>query len=633
MSIVSVKNLAKTLGAALVFDAVDFDVQEGERVGIVGPNGSGKSTLCALILGFDQPDEGEIMKRRSASIGHLAQHNHFDSDHSVVEEATSTFNDLFAIEEEMRDLEAAMATEMVPNQVEKLMTRHAELQEAFEREDGYAVHARVEAVLLGLGMPRELLTRPVCNLSGGEAGRLALAKLLLRTCNLLVLDEPTNHLDLDGCEWLEDYLNKHHGTCLVISHDRFFLDRVTKRTLEVAGGIVSDYPCSYSAFEVSKAEDRRRAQTVFREQQDYIRKEREFIKKNMGSQRTKEAKGRLKRLQRLELLAPPRRSEQDVKISVRPKKRLGTEIVDLEALCFGYDDRVLVHDLDLRLEPGDKLGVVGANGTGKSSLIKVILDRMTAFSGRVKIGKTVEIGYFDQIQAELDLDQSPFDVIASVNLTLSDLEVRSYLARFLVFDDDVDRPLSSFSGGEKSKVALAKILLTRPNVLILDEPTNHLDVPSRIALEEVLDDFEGVLITVSHDRYFLDRICNRILWLEAEGHHLSYGSFSAARQAKQERDETRRAIDGKERQAKKKEEKNKANNVRSSKSDVRDRHRQLEKIEAAIMTLEEEKQGLMTAMEKPKVYRDASAARDHKTRLATIDAELRSLETEWEKFI
>ncbi len=633
MVIIALKEVSKAHDASVIFEDVTFEIETNERVGVVGPNGSGKSTLCSLFLGKEQPETGSIMRSRTATIGYLEQHNHFDSDHSVLEEGLRAFHDVYELEENMRCIEAELAEQMDETLMNRKLNRLAEMQEQFEKLGGYGIKAKVESVLIGLGLTKELLSRKVSLLSGGESGRLALGKLLLRQPDLMVLDEPTNHLDIAGCEWLEAYLERYRGACVIVSHDRYFLDRVTKRTLEVAGGGVTDYGCGYSEYELRKVAERRRAYKVHGEQKDYIRKEREFIRKHMGTQRTKEAKGRLKRLQRLELSEAPRPEDQEIKLALSPKRRLGTEVVDFEDLFVGYDGKALIRDLTVRVEQGDRLGIVGANGAGKSTLLKVLMGALQPMSGKVAIGRTAEIGYFDQLQAGINVELSPYEEIAAANLHLTDLQIRSFLARFLFGEDDVHRPLSSFSGGEKSKLMLAKLILARPNVLVLDEPTNHLDIPSRKALEVVLSDYPGVIIAVSHDRFFLDRICNKVLWLDSGEHELGLGNFTTTRKrqlarAKEEQELVDQLLQEEKEAAKKR------NKVQQKSTKAKGiRQRSLANVEADIMAQEEEKASALRAMEDPNIYRDPEALKELKSRLVAADQKLAALETEWEDFM
>ncbi len=631
MILVALKDVSKAHDASVIFEDVSFEIESNERVGVVGPNGSGKSTLCSLFLSKDEPDTGTIMRSRTATVGYLEQHNHYDADHSVLDEGMRAFDDVFALEKEMRVLEAELAEVSDEKVMNRKLAKLADQQEQFEQLGGYGIRAKVESVLMGLGLSKKLLDRCVAKLSGGESGRLALGKLLLREPDLLILDEPTNHLDIEGCEWLESYLDKYHGACMIVSHDRYFLDRVTRRTLEVAAGGVTDYSCGYSEYETRKADERARARKVFGEQQGFIRKEREFIRKHIGGQRTKEAKGRLKRLNRLEQFDAPRPEDQEIRLALSPKKRLGTEVLDIEELRVGYGEETLIENLDVRLEQEDRLGIVGANGAGKSTLLKVIMGQLKPLAGTVVVGKTADVGYFDQLQTTINPELSPYEEIAEADLQLTDLQIRSFLARFLFRDEDVHRPLSSFSGGEKSKLMLAKLILARPNVLILDEPTNHLDIPSRKALESVLADYDGVIVTVSHDRFFLDRICNKVLWLEGDHHELGVGNYSFVRKNRQRRArEQQELADLEAAEAKRESKKRQKENKQRTSSAGKVKKRALSTVEAEIMQAEERKDTIMKSMENPDIYKDPHALRDLKAELLSLEEDLKNLEDEWE---
>ena len=404
-------------------------------------------------------------------------------------------------------------------------------------------------------------------------------------------------------------------------------ERVTTRTLEVDRGGVTDYPGTYSVYETRKREEHQSRLKAFREQQTHVRREKEFIKKHMGSQRTREAKGRRRRLDKMEFMDTPESGAAEMKISLAPRRRLGNEVIEIENLAMGYGGQALYRDLDLRIEPGDRIGIVGPNGTGKTTLLAALVGSLEPIEGTVSVGSTVEMGYYDQRHASLNLAHSPHEEIAEVDLELTDLQIRSFLARFLFRDDDVHRPIRSFSGGERGKLALAKLILRRPNLLLLDEPTNHLDIPSRKALEDALDDYGGTIVVVSHDRWFLDRLCTRVLAFDGGQTRLVNGNYSAYHLKKLDLE---RAEADRREQVESEARKKKPKSPPSSRSSKR---RPLAKIEADIMALEDEKREVLAVLEHPDSWKDPDRLKEFRERSKALDAELAALETEWEEHI
>ena len=635
MSLLVLQGLKKAYDGDVIFENVTLTLNEGDRVGIVGPNGAGKSTLFKLILGEEQPDAGLVGRTRDLSVGHLPQEPRLAPERSVFAETLSALEHVRAWELRLRALEAEMETEHDPAAATALADEHGRIHEKFEREGGYELEARAATVLSGLGVPEALYTRMCGVLSGGERSRVALAKLLLLAPDLMLLDEPTNHLDLAGVEWLEEFLRRSPNAFLVVSHDRVFLDRVSNKTLELMDGETKLYPAAYSGYEVLKAEQ---LKTVLREvdkQQDFIEKERTFIRKHMGSQRSREAKGRLKRLERLEVIARPRTERTELKLDFSPARPQGTLPFSVRELAVKAGPRILFSDLSFELMPGDRLGIVGPNGAGKSTLLKTLAGRIPCGGGRVDFGRNVDIGYFDQEHKILDLGKTVYSTLHDRRPKWTDFQVRSFLARFLFFSDDLERVVGTLSGGERGRLAIGCLLLERPNVLFLDEPTNHLDIPARSALEETLAAFQGTLLIVSHDRWFLERTVQKILWIDPDGVRLHWSSYAEASAARKERlaGVAREATARRERERERGTElRRKEETAKAAQAEPKRKKRPLSAVESDIIAREDEKSQLLKKLEDPAIYGDGAKVRVVKDRLAAIGDELARLEAEWNAF-
>ncbi len=500
----------KSYSAREILRGTSFQINPSEKVGLVGRNGAGKTTIFRLITGEESPDDGEIIKINGLKLGLLAQHIDFAENETVHTAALSAFQKLHDIEAEMRRLELRMAEDMSDD----VMERYAELQNQFESEDGYTFTARAEAILLGLGFPRESWEMNTGNLSGGQKNRLGLARLLLSGADILLLDEPTNHLDVNAVEWLENFLQTYEKTFVLISHDRYFLDRVCNRIIEVENGKAISYKGNYSQF-LTEREERREAQRrAFENQQTMIAKNEDFIRRNLAGQKTKLAKSRRTMLERLERVEAVAADKSQGNFKLKKGERAGNQVLTVEDLTIGYDENILAEGITLSLLRGECLGVIGGNGTGKTTFLKTTLGTIREISGKLIWGAKTDIGYYSQQLEELDDRNEIIQELRRVAPSAENGALRSFLARFLFVGEDIFKQVSTLSGGEKGRLSLAKLIYSNKNVLVLDEPTNHLDIPSREALEAALDAFDGTIITVSHDRFFLDRIATQILSFE-----------------------------------------------------------------------------------------------------------------------
>ena len=531
-TVLTVNDLAKSFGPDEIFRNVSFQVADREHVALVGVNGAGKSTLLRVIAGIDTASEGEIAIARGARVAVLAQEPRFESDRTVRQEAQLAFEEALSALARMRELEDAMQSAS-GEVLDQLFQEYERLSLHFEVAGGFDVEHRTEEVLMGLGFSSEQMDEPVRTLSGGQKTRIALAKALLADPDLLLLDEPTNHLDLGMLDWLEGFLSSWRGAFLVVSHDRYFLDRVTSRTLDLSFGQLEDYPAPYGRYLVLRAERRSRQLQEYEVQQELIARTEEYIRRYKAGQRSREARGRQTRLDRLERLGRPQ-EHAALTLRVQPTIRSGREVVTASPLRVGYSgsggERTLLGTPELRVERGDRVAIIGQNGSGKSTLLRTIVGELPPLSGRVGFGTNVKIGYYAQGHEGLPVDGSPLSILVA-SQPMSEEAARTYLARFLFRGDDVHRPVSALSGGERSRLALACLLVEGANLLILDEPTNHLDIQSRETLEEMLTAYDGTVVFVSHDRFFIDRVATRV-WDIAEGRLIAYlGNFSeAARQ-------------------------------------------------------------------------------------------------------
>jgi ATP-binding cassette subfamily F protein 3 len=539
MSVAVITDLTKSYGAELIFSGVSFRVDARDRIGLVGPNGAGKTTLLNIVAGKLEPDGGSVSLASGVATGYLPQIADFHPSRTLVDEMRAVFAHVHAWEAELAELAARMSDPAVMADADAYNTtleRYAELQARFEHAGGYTIEPRVRQVLDGLGFTREQQEAPAARLSGGQQTRAALGRLLLLEPDLLLLDEPTNHLDLAALEWLEDYLISWRGSVIVVSHDRYFLDRVTTRTIEIAHQRAELYPGAYSRYVQMRAERLERWRKEYEAQQEHIAHTEDFIRRYKAGQRAKEARGRQKQLDRLERIERPP-VEGKIKFHLGAAIEPGEIILTTEKLVVGYparegDGGLRLAMADTKIERGARVGLVGPNGQGKTTLLRVIVGQLAPLEGRAMPGHNVQIGYYAQTHENLNLNATLVDEIRSVS-HLSEEGARGYLGRFLFSGDDVFKPVGALSGGERSRVALAKLTLQGANFLVLDEPTNHLDLPAREALEAILREYDGTLLFVSHDRYFVDSLATTIWALEDgavtvhEGNYTRYRTLRA----------------------------------------------------------------------------------------------------------
>ena len=528
MILLSIQNVTKSFAMNTVLRDVNLTLQAGSRMGLVGANGAGKSTLFKLISGAMEPDEGTISIARGTRVGVLTQEADIQSDLTVQQELERVFEPLREMERRLRALEAEMAEKHADAaEYESLSRSYSNLLDRFERSGGYEWPSRIQGVLAGLGFARGREDQPARVLSGGEKTRLCLARLLLTQPDLLLLDEPTNHLDLQATQWLEETLKKYKGTVLVISHDRYFLNAVCNCMAEISLRRLTQYEGNYDQFSVKRRADLERQMKEYKLQQAEIARQEAIIQRYRMYNREKSikaAESREKRLEKMERLERPQ-SEQKVRFSFEARRRTGDDVLMVKDLRKGFEGRTLFENFNLHLRAGDRVAIIGPNGVGKSTLLNIIARQLPPDSGTVVYGSNVDLGYYEQHQTKLHPDKDILNEIWDDFPRLEIDRVRGVLALFLLTGDDVFQPIRTLSGGEKGRVSLAKLMLRHDNFLLMDEPTNHLDMDSREVLEGALEDFDGTILTVSHDRYFINRVANRVVEMTPEGAKEYIGNY------------------------------------------------------------------------------------------------------------
>ena len=640
MIIISGKDISKAYGTDIIFEDVCFGVDKGDRIGIVGANGTGKSTLLGIIAGDIEATSGDLYIRSDVSIGYLRQQNHFGGSGTVSEQAEKSLRHMFEMEKKIERLQLAIA-DHESDSFNKDLEEYTALMEEYEQKGGYTYKSELGAMLMHMGFSEEAQSKEISKLSGGERTRLALSCLLLSKPDVLILDEPTNHLDLHMLEWLESYLEGYKGTLMVVSHDRYFLDKITNRIFDLGGGTLEAYTGNYSEFLVKREERLEAMRREYEKQQAEIAKQEEMIRrfKQHGTEHlAKRAASREKRLAMLEIKEKPKLKQSKMKLSFEADFKSGGEVLEAEDLSKSFGDRKLFDNVDLMIRKGEKVCIIGDNGIGKTTLIKILMGLEKPDDGYLRTGYNVEFGYYDQGQLLLDDNETVLGEMKNAYHLYSDTGMRSLLGRFLFFGDDVFKQVKDLSGGEKAKLSLLKLMLSGANTLVLDEPTNHLDIESKEVVEEALMEFEGTMIIVSHDRYLLNLIPDRILELTEHGLVEYKGKFDyylektgrvspaaaeekkPGRTADEELELTRKLVTDSEarRKAGKQQE-----------AEQRRRERRAEACENRIHEIEGEIADIQDEMSLPENSTDVAWMHEKSALLAELEAEVTRLYDEW----
>ncbi|WP_392486237.1 ribosomal protection-like ABC-F family protein [Haloimpatiens sp. FM7315] len=532
MIVLSCKDLHKSYGIEVILNKVTFNINDGDKVGLIGINGAGKSTLFKILTGNLDYDSGDLFLDKSKKIGYLSQHLSLESDLTIFGEMLLVFQNLIDIEIKLKELEVKMAEpydEKKPNYQEKVIREYTNLTEIYNNRGGYTYKGEIHRVLTGLGFNENDFNKTINILSGGQKTRVALCKLLLTRPNILLLDEPTNHLDLDAIEWLEDYLKDYKGSILIISHDRYFLDSVTNKTFELINGHMNIYSGNYSQFIDLRKKDIEIKLKAYNIQNQEIKRQEEIIKKYKSFNREKSvraAESRQKSLDKVQRLEKPDTDGPSARIDFKTSIKSGNDVLHIENLSKSFGEKLLFKNLNLEIKRGEITALIGENGRGKTTLFKIIMDKIKKDTGVKVLGKNVYVGYYDQEQANLNLHKAIIDEVWDEFPELTQTEIRNFLAAFLFTGEDVFKKISLLSGGEKCKINLLKLMLSKSNFLLLDEPTNHLDIMSREALEEALLNYDGTVLLISHDRYFLNKVVHKIYELEENGVKEFLGNYS-----------------------------------------------------------------------------------------------------------
>jgi ATP-binding cassette subfamily F protein 3 len=639
MAAVTFQSVQKSYAGQIVLADLTLELHKGEKVGLIGANGSGKTTLFKLIIGVEQPDHGTVTITRGLTVGYLPQEPLLPMDATLIEAVGEVFTDHRRMEAELAEISHRIsATHGTPEEA-ALLTKYDRLHAAFEAAGGYSYEINMREVLGGVGFSPDEYAQPVRVLSGGQKCRAALARMLLAKADLLLLDEPTNHLDIDATRWLEKYLANHDGGAIIISHDRYLLDRVVTKIIEIEDHQATAYPTNYSNYAQAKRIKQLQAVRDFQKQSEWLAHQRDYIDRSrFAKDSAKQARGRQKYLDRMEadgkILAKPTGERAKMKLALRPDERGGDMVIRCKGAGKRFDDVVLIHNLDFEMTRGEKVGIIGPNGVGKTTLLRMLLRQTPVSAGEVRLFENLTVGYYDQEHRDLDGTLTILEAARKARPGMSEAQARSYLALFLFRGDEVFKKVGSLSGGEQSRVLLARLVLNNPQVLVLDEPTNHLDIPAREALEEALTLFGGSILIVSHDRYFLDRVADRLLVLPRRGEYeVIDGNWSTYSAILTQREEAQRAEQNrqKDHDRKAREAREAAAPKKKSRSKYA-AHRVVE-LEAQIIEFEGRMKEMETSFADPALLKDAEKSKRLHEEYHSLKTELESLNRQWEEAI
>ena len=640
MILLQVQQVARYFGADTLFENVSLDVSDNSRIALVGRNGVGKSTLLKMIIGNESPDAGQITKKKGLTIGYLAQNTGLESDKTIYAEMLSVFERLQIMEKNLHEMEAKIAdpgADHSSSAYSQLLNQYDQLLHDFEEQNGYGYEAEVRSVLHGFHFEQEDYDRKISSLSGGQKTRLALAKLLLEQRDLLILDEPTNHLDIDTLTWLEGYVQNYKGALLIVSHDRYFLDRIVNEVYEISHHHSSYYKGNYSAYIDQKAERLRQDWKNYEKQQAEISKLEDFVNKNLvRASTTKRAQSRRKQLEKMERLKRPEGDEKGPHFKFTADSQSGNIVLTVKDAAIGYDGRIISSPINIDLRKNQVMAIVGPNGIGKSTLLKSVLGQIPFVKGSSEFGTNVKVGYYDQEQHNLHDKKTVLNELWDDHPTTPEKDIRSILGSFLFIGDDVSKVVHNLSGGEKARLLLTKLAMKHDNFLILDEPTNHLDIDSKEVLENAVMDFNGTVLFVSHDRYFINKVATCVLEIAPQGSTLYLGDYDYYLEKKAEQEEIAAAKSTAEtpiENSPKEVSTGKVNYQQGKERQKQERRlkRSVEEFEQLVEKLDAQKNDLENQMSSPENYNDLEKMGELQAKLQEISKKLAEAEENWEQ--
>lgn len=629
MIILQANKIERSFSGQVLFQNINLQIDQRDRIALVGPNGAGKSTLLKILVGEEAPTSGEINKKKDMSLSYLAQDSRFESSKTIYEEMLAVFADLRQDEAKLRQMEMEMG-QLTGQDLEKLMKTYDQLTESFRLRNGFSYESDIKAILNGFKFDESMWTMPIESLSGGQNTRLALAKMLLERPDLLVLDEPTNHLDIETIAWLENYLTNYQGALLIVSHDRYFLDKVATVTFDLRPNGIDRYVGNYSQFVDLKAVKIASEEKNYEKQQKEIAKLEDFVQKNIvRASTTKRAQARRKQLAKIERLDKPTASKKSANMTFQSEKPSGNQVLMVEEAAIGYDNEVLSEPIEMEVKKYDAIAIVGPNGIGKSTLIKSIIQQIPFIKGQVKYGANVTMGYYDQTQSRLTPSNTVLDELWNDFPTTPELDIRNRLGAFLFSGEDVKKTVGMLSGGERARLLLAKLSMENNNFLILDEPTNHLDIDSKEVLENALIDYDGTLVFVSHDRYFINRVASKVLEITETGSSLFLGDYDYYVEKKAELAELAALTQPEEEsQQDQLESANDYQKQKENQKEVRKLTRRLQEVEARLEEIEASQAAIN---EKMFQINDPGQLIDSQKELDQLEEEQMLLMEEWEE--
>lgn len=597
MNVINVSNLAKSYPNKEIFSGLSFNLEKGDKAGLVGLNGAGKSTLFNILTGRLRPDDGKIFIPQDVKVGYLEQILSLDSEMTIYDYCLSVFEGLIKLESEIRDLEKKMSTETDPDKLAAIMDEYTRKSETYHNKNGYAIESELEGTLSAMGFAKSDFKKKILDLSGGQKARVELAGLLLEKPDLLLLDEPTNHLDIKAINFLETFIKNYKGTAIIISHDRYFLDATVNRMMVLENGRLSSYAGNYTTFMAQRKKDMEVRIHQYKSQQKEIERQEEIIDrlKNLGGSKRKrgisQSRSRQKLLDKMERIDKPIELSDTMNLKFTPRIQSGMDVLKVEDLRMSFDGEEIFKNISFDIYRNERAAIIGDNGVGKTTLFKIVLGELFQDGGKAKMGESVNVGYFDQEQKSLNIENTIFNEIRETFPMLTNFEIRSYLAKFMFYDTDVFREISELSGGERARISLLKLMISDCNFILMDEPTNHLDIDSKEILEDAILDFEGTLLIISHDRYFLNKIASKILDMKSDRIDLYLGNYDYYQEKLREMsltDEEKSTVTKTQVKKERKKEKLKRDEVKAVRKKIRDIEKDMEDIDKKLKDLTKE---------------------------------------------